>query len=293
MGEDGAQSDARPLLVLTATDPATLRAIRADWRLRPLLENAISPHHLVVRAGRSAELCRRLERRGHAVTRAERSADPPTPAAAEYLYLAARVYQQLGGIAPAEVHLPGEVARQAAASLDPAQIDALDQTAAAYVDKLRQTLSGRLVGQGGVAQDEPEGIRAALRIACEQRSSVTIVYFSPAHGAETTRTIEPKLLYERNGAAYVEAWCQLDGDTRTFRVDRIVRIVEPAILGADVLNVGEPAIESTRRLSMALSAWSRIRQSPCGDFLLPDPRWKAGREPEMKVSIPLRGFFVA
>ena len=219
----------RPLLVLTATDPATLRAIRADWRLRPLLENAISPHHLVVQAGRSDELCRRLARRGHAVTRAERSADPPTPAAAEYLYLAARVYQQLGGIAPAEVHLPGEVARQAAAALDPAQIDALDQTAAAYVDKLRQMLTGRIVGQGGVAQDDPEGIRAALQIACEQRSSVTIVYFSPAHGAETTRTIEPNLLYERNGAAYVEAWCRLDGDVRTFRVDRIVRIVDPAL----------------------------------------------------------------
>ena len=43
----------RPLLVLTATDPATLRAVRADWRLRPLLENAISPHHLVVRTGRA------------------------------------------------------------------------------------------------------------------------------------------------------------------------------------------------------------------------------------------------
>ena len=56
-----------------------------------------------------------------------------------------------------------------------------------------------------------------------------MVYYSPAQGVETTRTIEPVLLYERNGAAYVEAWCQLDGDTRTFRADRIMRIVEQAL----------------------------------------------------------------
>lgn len=217
----------RPLLVLTSPDAETLKTIRADWRLRPLLREPLSPHHLVVQTEHADELCRRLARRGLPVTQPkpiQRAA--PSPSESEYAYLAARVYQQLGEITPPEVRVPGAVAKRLAEALPTERIEALDQIASAYVDKVRQTLTGRLVGQGGVEQDDPQGIRAAVESACEQRASITIVYYSPARGEETIRTIEPIMVYDRNGAAYIEAWCHLDEDTRTFRVDRIMRIVE-------------------------------------------------------------------
>lgn len=56
-------------------------------------------------------------------------------------------------------------------------------------------------------------------------SAVRIRYFSPYAGHETERTIEPELIYERSGATYIEAWCNLDDAPRTFRLDRILAVV--------------------------------------------------------------------
>jgi proteasome accessory factor C len=76
-----------------------------------------------------------------------------------------------------------------------------------------------------VEQADPAGIQKAVQSAYEQRGAITIEYFSPARGEKTVRTIEPIMLYTRGDVQYVEAWCRLDGDTRTFRVDRILRIM--------------------------------------------------------------------
>ncbi len=217
----------RPLLVLTSPDAETIRAIRADWRLRPLLREPLSSHHLVVQTEHADELCHRLARRGLPVAQPKTNHQTtPSASESEYHYLAARVYQQLGKITPPEVRVPGAVTKLLAEQLSDERIEALEQIASAYVDNVRQTLTGCLVGQGGVEQDDPKEIRAAVESAYEQRVSITIVYYSPARGEETMRTIEPLMIYDRNGAEYVEAWCHLDEDTRTFRVDRIIRIVE-------------------------------------------------------------------
>ena len=75
------------------------------------------------------------------------------------------------------------------------------------------------------AQDDPAAIRTAVQLAYAERGALTIQYFSPNSGETTTRTIEPVMLYSRNGAEYVEAWCQREDDTRTFRLDRILRVL--------------------------------------------------------------------
>lgn len=61
-------------------------------------------------------------------------------------------------------------------------------------------------------------------VAYDRRVALTVEYFSPARGERVVRTIEPVMLFERNGATYVEAWCHLDDDIRTFRLDRILRV---------------------------------------------------------------------
>jgi hypothetical protein len=214
----------RPLLILTAQNSEHLRRLRADWRLRPLFGELLSPHHVVVPAARAPELCRRLQRRGFPVTVPHSAPPPSEPTHPEYAYLAARIVQLLGSITPPDIRLPGAVTSALRQSIDPAQAEALDQAAAAYVERLRHALTGTLVAQGGVAQADPDAIRQQVAAAHAQSRPLHIVYYSPARGEETSRTIEPILLYERNGAAYVEAWCQLDQAARTFRLDRIVRV---------------------------------------------------------------------
>lgn len=94
-----------------------------------------------------------------------------------------------------------------------------------YIDALRAILKGRAISPPAVAQDQPESIRQAVQTAYDRRGALTIEYFSPHSGEMTMRTIEPVMLYERGGAQYVEAWCRLEDATRTFRIDRIIRVL--------------------------------------------------------------------
>lgn len=223
----------RWLPVLTVTDAETMRAIRSDWRLRPLLGEMLSPHHVVVQGARADELCRKLERRGLAVTDFRRdNLTPKSPRAsgkdeADYLYLAVRIYQRLADLVSLPARIPGGIVRSLAEALPPERAESLDGAAKTVLEKLRQTLEGQIVAAGGVSQEQPESIRASVEAAQRSRVPLTIEYFSPARGESTIRTIEPILLYARNGAEYVEAYCQREEDARTFRIDRIVRIVRP------------------------------------------------------------------
>ncbi|PJF40076.1 MAG: WYL domain-containing transcriptional regulator [Chloroflexi bacterium] len=220
----------RQLTVLTATDTNTINDIRADWRLRPLLGEPLSPHHIVVKTQHANALLKKLGQRGKPVMwlRQTRDASPAatlTDEMAEYLWLAVRVYQKIGAVIPQMIRIPAAVRAWVAQQLPSATVDGLEQVAEVLFDALRQTIGGHPVNSGGIAQDDPAGIREAIQQAYDQRGAVRIEYYSPARGEKTVRTIEPVMLYQRNGAEYVEAWCRLEDDTRTFRLDRIQRIV--------------------------------------------------------------------
>lgn len=217
----------RTLTVLTVTDPAIAQRIRADWRLRPLMGESLSPQHIVVQSSQADALRRKLSRRGYPVTSA--AAEAPALASsppAEYVYLAFSVYRQLGRFVPLAIRVPPDIVDSARRALPPERVTAMNQAALQIVNGVRQVLTGFQVARGGVAQDDPAHISEAIEAAQRQCAAITIRYYSPYSGEETRRTIEPHLIYERNGARYVEAWCQLEQDTRTFRIDRIMAISE-------------------------------------------------------------------
>ena len=62
---------------------------------------------------------------------------------------------------------------------------------------------------------------ATLEQAIQSGAPLEIVYYSPYRDEITTRTVEPHRLEWRGQTPYLIAYCQLDQDERTFRVDRI------------------------------------------------------------------------
>jgi hypothetical protein len=220
----------RQVTLLTAHDADTLTEIRSDWRLRPLLGEPLSPHHMVVPTGRAEDLLAKLERRGcHVTSHLKPSTSPDdsafSPEMAEYLWLAVRVYQKLGAFVSQDIPIPGAAREWLTQQLPADSADSLEHESDLLIDRLAQAVRGHSPSPAIIQQEDSVAVRAAVQSAYEQRGSLTIEYFSPAHGEKTIRTIEPVMLYERNGAEYVEAWCRLDDDTRTFRLDRIVRVI--------------------------------------------------------------------
>jgi len=210
-----------PMLVLSADDPAALDALCADRGLRALIDRPLSAHHLAVRADAAQTLVKRLERRGQAVAHAlpTRSGEREAVAVDEYAYFAMRVVQGLADFLPLPLTVPA-AARDAVAP--PVGREALDAAAARVLAALSDALQGR-VSASPVEAAAPDEVRTALQQAYQAETAVTIDYFSPARGAITTREIAPLRWIERGGATYVEAWCALEGDTRTFRLDRVLR----------------------------------------------------------------------
>lgn len=220
----------RQVTLLTARDADTLAEIRSDWRLRPLLGEPLSSHHMVVAASRAEDLLAKLERRGcHVTSHLKPSPSPDgsalSPEMAEYLWLAVRVYQKLGAFVSQDIPIPGAAREWLTQQLPMGSADSLERESDLLIERFSQTIRGEPTSPSIIQQEDPIAVRAAVQSAYERLSALTIEYFSPAYGEKTMRTIEPVMLYQRNGAEYVEAWCRLDDDTRTFRLDRIVRVI--------------------------------------------------------------------
>jgi hypothetical protein len=222
-------------VILTSYDSDLLTSLLADRSLRPLLEQPFSAHHLVVKPHCVDQLVRSLGRRNLPIADQRRErvqggsdltrVDSQTAA---YLWLAVRVYQALGDFSPTPLHLPGAILDWLEGRLEDGQRDWLEQTA----DTLRENLARAVANEASmlldapVQQNDPAAIRASIERAFVDRVPVTIDYFSPVQGMITRRTIEPILpIVQRGDFSYVEAWCSEAKDERTFRLDRIIRIV--------------------------------------------------------------------
>jgi len=215
-----------PMTVLSSPDAGLLAALRQDARLRPMFAEPLSEHHAAVHPHAVAALRQALERRGHRVTvQAEAETVATTPDVSDYLWLAVSTYRRLGAFVDLPMRIPAAVQESLAEHLSADQVERLDHAAESIREALARTIDGTSALPPPVAQDDPTAIRAAGSAAYEQRSALTVEYFSPGYGAATVRTITPILpITESGGAEYVEAWCESAGAARTFRLDRILRI---------------------------------------------------------------------
>lgn len=220
----------QPAVLLTAPDTAELDALSRDWRLKHRIGSRISPHHALIAVDDAPELIRRLRRRGISVTtdlepqRKGRVTDELNPSMLDFLWLASRTYQRLGTVMDLPLRLPGALMDWLEDQMPEDSLNNLRRRAAAIQESLQIGYRAPGGSAAMVAQAEPESIAAAVQQAYQSRGSLTIDYYSPYRGEHTTRTIEPISCYTQSGSAYVEAWCQLENDTRTFRLDRILRV---------------------------------------------------------------------
>jgi len=82
-----------------------------------------------------------------------------------------------------------------------------------------------------VAAADPAPALGAVREALDRSRRLWIRYYTASRDAVTERTVDPLRLLVTDGHAYLEAYCNLAGSIRHFRVDRIeeVRVLdEPA-----------------------------------------------------------------
>jgi proteasome accessory factor C len=90
----------------------------------------------------------------------------------------------------------------------------------AALAKLDRALGGEEDEDIGVELDSPS-LLPLVREALADRRPLRISYYSASSDRVTDREIAPLRLFASEGHWYVDAWCQLAGDVRRFRVDRI------------------------------------------------------------------------
>ncbi len=217
------------LWVLSSPDPDLLADLRGRRRLAPAFGRALSPHHVVVRPQHVGTLSARLRRRGISPP-VKASPDGAAPhcdqamaaGTAAYLWLAVTVYRRLSRFAPLPVSIPAQVAEDIGGLLTPGARDDLRQIGDELIEALARAIRG-LPAQPAPLRGDAAASREAVEAACRQQTPITIRYLDAA-GQASCRTIEPVMVFEQGGAWYVEAWCRLAEDLRTFRGDRILGV---------------------------------------------------------------------
>ena len=110
-------------------------------------------------------------------------------------------------------------------------------------------LADALVAQGGHMGLLPKNPRESLlpielEEALETRRPVMMEYLD-GNEARTMRVVEPRTIRRVNGELMLIAYCQMRGANRTFKLERIVRLVrmeEGASAGPTSVNVDVPAV---------------------------------------------------
>lgn len=225
-------------VILTSPDSDLLVQLRRDRHVRPLIRAALATHHLAVQPHHADELSRRLARRGYTVTDQRHPArtlqaglisiqGDVDRATAAYLWLAVRVYQGMGRLADLPITIPGSILDAMTDQLGEGQHSLLEQSAKAVLEQIERVIANEaLVNTPAPEQPDPVAVRHRVERAHAERRTLVIDYFSPAVGAITRRTIQPLMPIVRQGDHdYIEAWCQEAQAERTFRLDRIVRVV--------------------------------------------------------------------
>lgn len=130
----------------------------------------------------------------------------------------------------------------------------------------------------------------ALRDAIEERLETALEYRAVADGAVVKRTVEPRLLFHREGSWYLAAWNVAKGAEHLFRLDRLVS-VEPGTRTFE-RHRGPDPVRYARRSLYFESGEERdvtLRYTGASARLARDQHGKRARvNPDGSVSVTLR-----
>ncbi len=101
-------------------------------------------------------------------------------------------------------------------------VDGSDPTGAlsSALAKLEGALGG---AELGVELDTPAFFAAVVE-ALERNRALMLTYYSASTDRVTDRRVHPRRIFASEGHWYLDAWCELAGDLRRFRVDRITAV---------------------------------------------------------------------
>lgn len=103
-------------------------------------------------------------------------------------------------------------------------------------------------------------LRHTLQQAIADDQQVELVYVVPSRDEITERVVDPIAVLQRDGHAYLDAWCHLADARRLFRLDRVTQVsrlasardvpaLEPRNLSDGLFEAGPDDIEARLRLS--------------------------------------------
>lgn len=102
-------------------------------------------------------------------------------------------------------------------------------------------------GEDGSGVDPAADVRVQLEQAVAAERQVLLRYHVPSRDEVVERTVDPHLVTEHGGVAYLDAWCHAADAPRTFRVDRIVEActLDSAVrVRADATATGDGATQA-------------------------------------------------
>jgi predicted DNA-binding transcriptional regulator YafY len=119
------------------------------------------------------------------------------------------------------------VRRQGDAGLAQAANNALAKIAAASPSDLRDSMAGTSLwvplGRPADGSEVADRFVQPVRLAIRHEQKITLAY-ADEHGAASERTVWPFALAYFEGKRLLAAWCELRGDYRHFRIDRIASV---------------------------------------------------------------------
>jgi hypothetical protein len=219
----------RRVILLEAAEPALLAPLssRPGRRTRADILRTLSPRAVLVRESQLPVLIRRLERQGLAprvefplpsAPAARRRFDQPSLA---YLYLSVRLCHQLSDLIPSAYRAPYSLLLDLEKQLAPRDRDLAAQLADEAAQNILDPPSAWPLPTADHTPGPVAETVALIERAIESGTPLEIVYYSPYRDEVTTRAVEPHRIEWRGQTPYLIAYCRLDADERTFRVDRI------------------------------------------------------------------------
>jgi predicted DNA-binding transcriptional regulator YafY len=135
---------------------------------------------------------------------------------------------------------------------------------------------------------------AALAEATLRRRRLRIAYHNRWDDAENERTVSPQRLVHHRGNWYLEAWCHLRNDLRTFALDRIGRaeVLDEAADDIDVATLarhfdssfgiysGEPTALAVLRFSTWQARWTE------GELWHPQQKMRKLDDGRIEIEVP-------
>lgn len=252
--------------LLETTDPDIIIRLASTRRGRALIHRTLSPRAIVVDSIRLDQLVRRLteqegvppkDETGTFRVKAE-SIQPSSlslhPSSAAHLWLAVRVYQQLGQYIPLPVRLPQTLLDQVTALSSSADLAAAEIAAEQTLAALQQVVEGRTIFPAWPEDGLPvEDSLPVIEEALATGQNLELLYYTAGTDRLTRRVVEPYRIEWRGrgagaqkiedsrwkiedkiharqrgspklGIPYLVGFCHRTQAERVFRLDRIQAI---------------------------------------------------------------------